>query len=496
MNLDVMRCLEQTKRSSGILLHPISLPSRYGIGELGAEAYRFVDFLKDSKQKIWQVLPLHPVGYGESPYQSYSAFAGNPLLVSIDYLRHEGLLTSEEIQDAPVFPENRIAYREVKEYKYGLLKKAYSRFRQCTVDQGFFAFLEKNCYWLHDFALFMALKEYYDNRPWNEWDKDIAWREKKTRGYFENLLAENVQYHLFLQYKFFSQWKSLKEYAVKNGVAIMGDLPLFICYDSSDAWVNSRLFELDEKGYPAKLAGVPPDFFSHTGQLWGNPHYRWEVMAEDDYYWWRERFKLLLEMVDIVRIDHFRGFEAYWEVEGGAETAVNGRWVKGPGEKFFSVLEKYLGELPVVAEDLGYITPEVYALRDAFRYTGMKVLQFVDKEQVVKESETDNYVYYTGTHDNDTLLGWYTKTVTDTLKRRFERQEIQDICQSLIESIFRSNARMAIVPLQDHLGLDSSARMNTPGTVGDNWEWRFGRECLTAELTERLAALTVKHDRS
>ncbi|MDW7676004.1 MAG: 4-alpha-glucanotransferase, partial [Bacillota bacterium] len=366
-------------REYGILLHPTSLTGKYGIGELGQEAYNFIDFLSRSGQTLWQTLPLGPIGYGESPYQSYSAFAGNPLLISLDKLKEQGLLEARDLYEAPSFPEEEVAYDLVIGFKDKALRKAFANFEQqlqalkgeatglkdkkiIKLNSGFALFLEENQIWLDKFSLFMALKKHFNGAAWNYWDQQIAFREQEAVSHYQKLLTNEVRYQAFLQYIFYTQWQELHAYATGKGVKIIGDLPIFVSYDSSDAWANPELFQLDLNGNPLKVAGVPPDYFSETGQLWGNPHYNWQLMKEQDYSWWRERLTALLTYVDIVRIDHFRGFEAYWEIPGEEKTAVNGRWVKGPGAHFFATMEKHLGQLPIIAEDLGIITPEVVAL--------------------------------------------------------------------------------------------------------------------------------------
>lgn len=480
-------------RAGGILLHPTSLPSRYGIGDLGPEAYNFLDFLKESRLKLWQILPLHPVGYGESPYQSYSAFAGNPLLISIDELYKEGLITGYDMKYLPVFPPDRVEYSRVMDLKNMLLRRAFERFRRKDCEEEYSFFLDQNSFWLPDFLLFMALKEHFNGLPWNRWDHDIAFRRSEAVLRWEGFLAQEMKYQCFLQYKFASQWQALKAYAKQKGITVIGDLPLFISYDSSDTWINPHLFDLDQDGYPARVAGVPPDYFSETGQLWGNPLYRWDKMEEDDYYWWRERIQKLLEQVDVVRIDHFRGFEAYWEIPGGEKTAVNGRWVKGPDQHFFTTLERHLGKLPILAEDLGFITREVHELRNHFNYPGMKVLQFLNEEPYLERPEKEKVVYYTGTHDNDTLLGWYKDVILDSLDNPPVLNE--EVSWEFIELVFASNADWIIVPLQDILCLGSEGRMNTPGTIGGNWMWRCRPGSLTKDKAGRLAYLAKKYNR-
>ncbi|GAB6181443.1 4-alpha-glucanotransferase [Desulfotomaculum defluvii] len=484
-------------RTSGILLHITSLPSKYGIGDLGKEAYEFVNFLSRSKQKLWQVLPFNPVGYGESPFQSYSAFAGNPLLISIDLLVEDQLLGWGDVENIPSFNQERVEFARVRSYKEVLLKKAFVNFqKKLPADYSKFTTGNK---WLADYALFMALKSYFDDQPWNCWDKPIAQREVKSLEIFQNLLKEEIQYHYFLQYIFDRQWTRIKKYANNLGIKIIGDLPIFVSYDSSDAWSMPHLFELDDAGNPVKVSGVPPDYFSTTGQLWGNPHYRWSEMEKDDYQWWRDRFSSLLKMVDIIRIDHFRGFESYWEIPYGEKTAIKGKWIKGPGEKFFTIITKYLGEIPVIAEDLGIITPEVVELKEKFDLPGMKILHFNlhanEKEEFLPHQYEKNSVVYTGTHDNDTTLGWYTKLLPGDQEflRKYLKWEPQQesICWRLIDLAFQSKSNITIIPLQDILCLNSEARMNYPGTVGgSNWAWRFRPGSLTKDIEERLRTIT------
>lgn len=484
-------------RASGVLLHPTSLPSKYGIGELGFEALEFINFLKECGFKIWQILPLNPVGYGESPYQSFSAFAGNPMLLSLTKLWEEGLLQKEELEEPPLFPEERVNYQLCRGYKKRMLQRAFARLGSHGLKKSQYqAFIDNNSFWLQDYALFMALKYYLRDVPWNYWDKAIALREPSALAYWKEKLAEETNYYIFLQYQFFTQWKEIKQYAAEQGISIIGDLPLYVAYDSSDAWVHPRLFELDDGGNPLKVGGVPPDYFSETGQLWGNPIYKWEEMENDDYLWWRERIKVLLELVDIIRIDHFRGFEAYWEVPGTEKTAVKGRWVKGPGDKFFAVLTKYLGKLPLLAEDLGFITPEVTDLKNKFGFPGMKVLQFIDQEPLHSLKEDTNWAYYSGTHDNDTLLGWWEGTVLSQLHPGNREKWRKEICWEFIELVLQSRAKWAIIPLQDLLGLDTRARMNIPGTIGgDNWCWRFKQEDLNEEIAARVHKLITQYQR-
>jgi 4-alpha-glucanotransferase len=488
-------------RESGILMHPTSLPSKFGIGELGSEAYGFVDFLESSRQRLWQILPLGPVGYGESPYQCFSAFAGNTMLISIERLIEDKLLFHEDIDALPDFDARLVEFEKVKAFKSELFRKAFNRFEAVNAGEDYNRFLEENNYWLDEFSFFMALKEYFGGAAWNLWDEEIAFRNAKMMNYYRNRLSGEIEYQRFLQYMFFSQWKLLKEYANKKGIKIIGDLPIFISYDSSDAWSQGHLFELDEEGNPAKIAGVPPDYFSETGQLWGNPHYKWNEMEKDGFKWWRDRFKLLLQMVDIIRIDHFRGFESYWEIPAGEKTAEKGRWVKAPGRKLFQTLRDCYGYMPIIVEDLGFITREVEELKNEFGFPGMKILQFTFDEPF-----EENSVVYTGTHDNDTTVGWYMKVkmknpeVEDALKKYFNISgEIDEkaLCWILIEAALSSKANTAIIPMQDLLCLGSEARMNIPNTIGGkNWGWRLEKRLLTPELAQKLAELSAQYGRN
>ncbi|KUO71999.1 MAG: 4-alpha-glucanotransferase [Clostridia bacterium BRH_c25] len=497
-------------RESGILLHITSLPSRYGIGELGSEAYRFVDFLVRSRQKLWQILPLGPVGYGESPYQCFSAFAGNTMLISIEKLIEWRLLDQEDAGVTPDFDARGVEFDRVRVFKENLYRKAYASFKAAGTDKGYDRFSEENKYWLDQFSLFMALKEYFGGIPWNLWEKGIAFRDSGALEYYKDKLAREIEYQRFLQYMFFSQWHELKAYANKQGVKIIGDLPIFVSYDSCDAWSQRTLFELDEAGNPAKVAGVPPDYFSETGQFWGNPHYKWDEMEKDDFKWWRDRLDLMLKVVDIIRIDHFRGFERYWEIPGGEKTAQKGCWVKAPGKELFQVLKAYKGDMPIIAEDLGFITREVEELKNEFEFPGMKILQFTfgrgSEERFLPHNYEENSVVYTGTHDNDTTVGWYLKMkgtdpgAIDELKRYFgiaEELGENTMCWTLIESAFGSRANTAIIPMQDVLCLGSEARMNIPSTIGGrNWVWRLEEGLLAEELEERLARLSVLYNRN
>lgn len=496
-------------RTSGILLHPTSLPSRYGIGDLGKEAYEFVDFLELAGQKLWQVLPLGPVGFGESPYQSFSAFAGNALLISIDFLMEDGLLKDEDLRDYPQLNEQKVQFQEVKQCKEKVLRIAYDTFKQQKRPEDYQEFISSNSLWLEDYTLFMAIKVHFGLKPWCEWDEDISKRRPEAITYYKKELLDEIAYQEFLQYYFFKQWKALKKYANGKGIKLIGDLPIFISGDSSDAWAKRELFEIDEAGNPIKVAGVPPDFFSSTGQYWGNPHYRWDVMALDEYKWWRDRFEMLMTMVNIIRIDHFRGFEAYWEIDDKEKTAERGRWVKGPGANLFTAVEFYLDKLPIIVEDLGVITEEVVQLKEQFQFPGMKILQFTfgrgSEERFLPHFYEANSVVYTGTHDNDTTVGWFESAVVEqpeaveAMKDYFGitgQPSAKEMYKVLIEAAFGCNSSMAIIPMQDVLGLGTEARMNIPSTIGGNWDWRYQSSQITPEIIVFLRGLSIKHNRN
>lgn len=406
-------------RYSGVLVHPTSFPSPYGIGDMGRGAHEFIDFLAMAGQHLWQVLPLGPSGNGNSPYQSYSVFAGQTLLISPELLIEKKLLTEADVHPIPEFNADRVDYDKVTTYKTSLFKKAYEHFRH-TADKNLLeeydSFQSNNQYWLDDYCLYMAGKDYHNGLPWYEWEDSLLDPTPKERASWMKLLASEIDYYRFIQFAFFSQWYELKDYANKKGIAIIGDIPIFTAPDSADVWANKELFKLDSKGHPLEVAGVPPDYFSATGQLWGNPLYDWDAMKDDGYRWWIERVRNQLDQVDYIRIDHFRGFEAYWAVPAGEETAMNGKWKKGPGEALFEAIQKALGEeLPIFAEDLGIITPEVEKLRDTLGFPGMKILQFGfdgtgESTFLPHQLSTRNCICYTGTHDNDTTCGWYEHT--------------------------------------------------------------------------------------
>ncbi|MEA5503499.1 4-alpha-glucanotransferase [Halotia wernerae UHCC 0503] len=488
-------------RSSGILLHPTSFPSRFGIGDLGLEAYKFIDFLEKSYQQYWQVLPLGPTGYGNSPYMCYSAMAGNPLLISPEKLIDEGLLAEADCANLPGFSGDKVDFEQVTAIKIDLLKKACNNFKTqaSPIQQKEFAgFCESKAYWLDNYALFMALKDSQNNASWYTWEPELAKRQPEALDQIQRQLSGEIFYYKFTQYEFFRQWSNVKSYANMRGIEIIGDIPIYVAHDSADVWANPDIFCLDEEtGAAAQMAGVPPDYFSATGQLWGNPVYNWEKLQNQDFKWWIQRFEAMLDYVDIIRIDHFRGFEAFWAVEQGEETAMNGEWIEAPGEELFDTIKQKLGKLPVLAEDLGVITPEVEALRDKYEFPGMKVLQFAFGSDPGNPFLPFNYprnaVVYTGTHDNDTTIGWF-NTASDWEKRNLLLYlgcvSPEGIHWDLIRLALSSIANQAIIPLQDILGLGNEARMNFPSTAEGNWEWRYQSEVLTEELGDRLKMLT------
>lgn len=520
------------KRSAGVLLHPTSLYGKYGIGDLGPACYEFLDFLSESKQKIWQVLPLCPTSFGDSPYQSFSAFAGNYLLISPDILLQKKYLLLEDLRDMPDFNLHKIDYGKVSSFKSILLQHAYKNFKlDKHIQKLFKKFCSKNANWLDDYALFAALKNYFINQRrnhfkidsscqkllsdlpqktaadyygavWNTWPLDIAKRDKNSLAKWSKILETDIDYNKFLQFEFFEQWSAVKNYANSKDISIIGDIPIFIAFDSADVWANRNLFELDTNFFPSVVAGVPPDYFSATGQLWGNPLYNWQAIENSDYQWWVGRVKNILGLVDILRIDHFRGFDSYWAVPFGEKTAVNGKWHKGPGETFFDVLEKNLGKLPIIAEDLGIITKEVKNLRDARNFPGMKILEFAfdnnnDNEHMPHNFYTSNVVAYTGTHDNDTVVGWYEKA-PEHFKDKFRRYmnvSGNDPAWDLIRLLYSSVAAYAIVPVQDLMALNSDARMNFPGIPFGNWQFRFTKEMLSAQIKIKLIYLCDLYDR-
>jgi 4-alpha-glucanotransferase len=503
-------------RASGVLLHPTSLPGSHGIGDFGPEAYRFAEFLNSAGQKFWQVLPLNPTGYADSPFQCFSASAGNPLLISLDRLADEGLLSRNDLRSNPVFPVERVDYGAVIEFKMPLLQRAATNFfagASAEDRRRFEGFCQANATWLDDFALFMAVKGVHNLATWTQWPPDIAGRESEAIKRWSERLASSMDSQKFLQYEFSRQWQELRDYGKQRNIRIIGDVPIYVAHDSADVWSNRRFFLLDEGGRPLKIAGVPPDYFSATGQCWGNPIYNWPLLQQTGYQWWVERLRSALRLYDVVRIDHFRGFEAYWEVPGLETTAINGRWVKGPGRELFSVLRNELGDLPIIAENLGVITPEVEDIRHEFGFPGMAILQFAfGTDPQAPTFKPHNYVRdlvaYTGTHDNDTVVGWWnssgvgdsTRSVEDVAREHAHASAYlgfkdDPIHWVLIRGIMSSVANTAIAPMQDILGLGSEARMNLPGTSSGNWKWRMKPGTATSEMASKLREMVTLYDR-
>ena len=502
-------------RSSGILLHPTSLPGFYGIGELGPEAHAFADYLRECGQRIWQVLPLGPTGYGDSPYQCFSAFAGNPMLISIDRLVEHGYLDALDLGDKPEFPADAVDFGSVIAWKRPLLRRAFENFRRSAPGdrQQFDAFCKRHSSWLDEFALFMAAKDAHDLVIWTEWERELALREPAAMQRAREQLRDDIECNKFIQFEFERQWCDLKAHCTRNDIRILGDMPIYVALDSADVWANRDLFELQEDGRPRVVAGVPPDYFSATGQLWGNPIYSWQAHAKTGYAWWIARFRRVLEMVDMIRLDHFRGFEAYYEIPAGETTAVKGSWVKGPGAALFAAVRTAMGDLPIVAENLGVITPEVEALRNQFGFPGMAILQFAfGNDPQAPDFKPHNYphhlVAYTGTHDNDTVVGWWNskpgagsiRSEADVEKemayaRHYLNTDGHDINLVMIRTLMASVADTVLFPLQDVLGVGSEGRMNLPGSSSGNWRWRFREPQLKAGISSRLKEWASTYER-
>ncbi len=489
-------------RKSGILFHITSLPGKEGIGTLGKEAFQFVDFLKETGQKLWQILPLGPVGAGNSPYQCFSAFAGNPMLIDLELLVEQDLLSENTLTEIPKFKKKRIEFDKVEEWKYPILKQAFTNF-QGEVFQNFhneyYHFLDEHGWWLNDYALFVSAKQHFGaDIIWSDWDDELKHRHDAGLREMGKLLSMEVDFQKFLQFMFFTQWHQLKKYANENSVQIVGDVPLYVSGDSSDVWTNTDVFLLDENLKPTEVGGVPPDYFSETGQLWGNPVFNWPRLKERKYDWWMARLHFNLNMFDVIRIDHFRGLESFWSVQAGEETAMNGKWVPAFGHEMLSLIKSQLGYLPFIAEDLGIITPEVDRLREFFGLPGMKVLQFAFTTDATNKDLPHNYernfVVYSGTHDNDTTLGWLQAVIGDEKKlvEKYVSGQDEKALNDVVEMAISSVADTAILPMQDILGLDTKSRMNTPGTATGNWGWRFewkqlkvGQKIFLKELTEK-----------
>lgn len=491
-------------RSSGILLHPTSLPGAFGIGDIGPTARRWIDFLAKSRCSIWQILPLGPTGYGDSPYQCFSAFAGNPYLISPEVLLEEDLLLPEDIIGVSDFSEGTVNFGSVIPWKLSLLDKAFIRFRYSAsldIQTEYADFRTNHRDWLEDFALFMAIKEDNGGNPWISWESKIRNRDSAALEKVRNKLEIDINRHVFRQFIFFRQWKELHEYARKKGITIIGDVPIFVAHDSADVWANKDFFYLRRNGHPSVVAGVPPDYFSPTGQLWGNPLYRWQTLREQNYAWWVDRLSHQFEIFDMVRLDHFRGFVGYWAVPGNAKTAENGRWITAPGFDFLSHIREKFGDLPIIAEDLGVITPDVIELRDRFDLPGMKILQFGfesgPKDAFLPHHYPKHCVAYTGTHDNDTARGWFERVTPDhrDFFSRYAGRELGNAAWDMIQICWASVADFTLAPMQDFLSLGNEARMNFPGIPNGNWVWRMKENDLSDSLIEKIQEINYLYDR-
>jgi 4-alpha-glucanotransferase len=491
-------------RKSGILLHITSLPGAEGIGTLGKEAFNFVDFLSETRQKLWQILPLGPVGHGDSPYQCYSAFAGNPMLIDLETLVADELLSEDDLAGSPRSIKTKVGFDKLTKWKCPVLRKAFSNFNGTVYhrfEHDYNSFLNEHGWWLNDYALFMSAREYFGDRSWSEWEDAIKFREEKSLRKLEEKLAAEIDFRKFVQFMFFRQWFKLKEYANKNSIEIVGDVPLYVSGDSSDVWANTDIFLLDAELNPTEVGGVPPDYFSETGQLWGNPVFNWPRLKERNYDWWMARLHFNLHMFNQVRIDHFRGLESYWSIPANEITAINGKWVRAYGFEMLSLIKSQIGRLPFIAEDLGIITPEVDRLREYFDLPGMKVLQFAFTTDASNKDLPHNYgsnfVVYTGTHDNDTTLGWFMAVENDEKihVERYIRGKEKMALAEVVEMAMASVADIAIIPMPDILELDTNSRMNTPGTATGNWGWRFYWKQLKVGQTQFLKELTEKYNR-
>ena len=493
------------KRQSGVLMHISSLPGKYGIGSFGQSAYDFVDFLVRTKQRYWQILPLGTTSYGDSPYQSFSAFAGNTYFIDFDILIEEGLLNEADVKGADFGDDPRkVDYAKIFDARRPIMGKAVARFLKADDLSDYESFVEQNAAWLEVFAEYMAIKEHFDNLAWTEWpDEAIRRREAASLASYREKLADKLTYHRVTQYLFFKQWLRLKAYANEHHIEIVGDMPIYVAADSADVWAQPHFFKTDAVGKPTCVAGCPPDEFSETGQLWGNPIYDWEAMDKDGYAWWIERLRESFKIYDIVRIDHFRGFESYWEVPADSETSATGKWVKGPDYKLFAAVKEALGDLNIIAEDLGFMTDEVIELRERTGFPGMKILQFAfnpDDESIDSPHlAPNNSVMYTGTHDNNTVLGWYKDEIDDAIRQYMaqytNRKEYETVPHAMLRTIFASVSFMAIATMQDLLELDGAARMNYPSTIGGNWTWRMTAEELNPIVEGELYSLTKTYRR-
>lgn len=489
-------------RKSGILLPVSSIPSKYGIGTFSKEAYEFVDFLTDAGQKLWQILPLGPTGYGDSPYQSFSTFAGNPYYIDLEALIEKGWLTEAECEECD-FGDNQmyVDYEKIYLSRFKVLRKAYER-SGIGSDKEFIAFKGENAFWLEDYALYMAVKNSFQGVSWIEWDEDIRLRKPAAMKEYKDKYSKEVEFYEFQQFLFANQWFALKEYANEKGIDIIGDIPIYVAFDSADTWANPELFQLDKDCIPIGVAGCPPDAFSSTGQLWGNPLYKWEYHKATGYEWWMRRIDYCYRLYDIVRIDHFRGFDEYYFIPYGNPTAELGHWEKGPGYDIFRVMKEKLGNKRVIAEDLGFLTPSVIKLVKKTGYPGMKILQFAfdsrEESDYLPHNYTNNSVVYTGTHDNDTTMGWYdtfNRRDKSFAKRYLNIKERKEVHWEFIRSALASVADTAVIPMQDYLGLGSEARINVPSTVGNNWKWRLIAGQTDSELAEKIRKMAKLYGR-
>lgn len=491
-------------RKSGILLPVASLPSKYGIGAFSKEAYDFIDMLYDAGQTLWQILPIGPTGYGDSPYQSFSTFAGNPYFIDLDELVKEGLLSYEECNSFDWGDnENYVDYEKIYLSRFKILKMAYER-SNIELNKKFNIYCEKNKWWLHDYALYMAIKDSYGGIPWIEWNKRIKLREKEAVSSYEKKLKKEIVYYKYLQYLFFEQWNKLKSYANQKQISIIGDIPIYVSLDSADTWANPELFQLDKDCMPTAVAGCPPDNFCETGQLWGNPLYDWKYHNFTDYEWWVKRIKHSFKLYDIVRIDHFRGFDEYYSIPYSNLAAINGKWKKSAGIELFKYLKKELGNLDIIVEDLGFLTESVQQLVNDTGYPGMKVLQFAFDSRENSEHLPHNYnrncIVYTGTHDNNTICGWYEEISKEDKKMSIDYINNNNTPNNYIHWDFiclamRSIADICIIPVQDYLGLGSEARINTPSTLGNNWKWRMKKNCFSTKIIKKIKTLTKLYGR-
>lgn len=495
--------MTKTERSSGILLHISSLPGDEGVGTMGKNAFQFVDFLLESKQKLWQILPLGPVGAGNSPYQCFSAFAGNPMLIDLELLVDDHLLSIEDLGNPPKLLRKKVEFDKVRKWKNDLFEKAFVNFQHqfSRFQNEYNHFLNEHTWWLNDYVLFISAKEYFGAISWHKWDNDFKLRKKKAVSEVGKLLSKEVDFHKFLQFLFFRQWFRLKNYANSKGIQIVGDVPLYVSGESADVWANTDIFLLDKNMEPTEVGGVPPDYFSETGQLWGNPVFDWQRLKERNYDWWMARLHFNLNFFNLVRIDHFRGLESYWSVPAGEETAINGNWVPAFGREMLALLKSQIGELPLIAEDLGIITREVDELREEFDLPGMKVLQFAFTTDATNKdlphNYSENFVIYTGTHDNNTTLGWLMNVEDDEkefLNKYIDTSDKNGLSK-MIELAMASVAKTAIIPMQDVLALDAGSRMNIPGTANGNWGWRFQWKQLKVGQKQFLKTLTEKYNR-